>query len=365
MLRSLALSACLLGAAVAPAAAAPRRPHAMAVSPERAALDRDLPGLMAKAKVPSVSVAQLKGGRVVMAAAWGAQSPGVPATPDTLYNIASLTKPLTAEVILRLVSSGKLDLDESMARWWTDPDIAGDERTKALTARLALSHRSGFPNWRGKDGLKFLRAPGAEWGYSGEGFDYVARYAEKKTGKRFEDLAQASLFVPAGMRSTSYVGKPWFAGRIAVPTDGAGLPLKPTIRTHFSAADLVYTTASDYAAFLGQVFRDRGLSPAVARERSRLQVSLKGRECSGEAARLCPTDVGFGLGWELYDFDGQVVMMHTGKDEGVFTFACLDRATGDGVVVLTNGDNGGSVVLPILERLGFRPAFVRFLGAGH
>src|SRR5258708_4844696 len=86
-------------------------PRAARAADSQIALDRDIPKLLAEHKTPSVSIAQIRGGKVVLTAAYGAQSPGVPATTASLYNIASLTKPLTAEVILRLASKGRLGLD--------------------------------------------------------------------------------------------------------------------------------------------------------------------------------------------------------------------------------------------------------------
>jgi CubicO group peptidase (beta-lactamase class C family) len=329
---------------------------------ERALLDRDVPGIIAQAGVPSVSIAQIKGGRVVLTAAYGAQQAGVPATPATLYNIASLTKPITAEVILRAASRGEVSLDEAMYRVWTDPDIAGDERRKLLTLRLVLSHRSGFPNWRDhKTGLAFERAPGEGWGYSGEGYVYAAKFTETKIGRPFEDLAQAYLFEPAGMTSTAYTQKPWYDGRIAIPTDASGKSLAPELTHRYIAADLVYTTAGDYAAFMTQVLRDRDLTPALAVARSQIAADTWAADCAGAKAAACPRREGFGLGWLVLDFGEAKLLMHTGKDAGVFTFAYLDPATGDGAVILTNSDKGGNIVIPILERLGARAAFVRYL----
>src|SRR6202161_3484933 len=83
---------------------------------------------------------------------YGEQSRGVPATTKTLYNMASLTKPVTAETVLRLASAGKLSLNESMSPFWLDPDIRDDPWSKLLTPRLCLSHQTGFANWRGMTG---------------------------------------------------------------------------------------------------------------------------------------------------------------------------------------------------------------------
>jgi CubicO group peptidase (beta-lactamase class C family) len=185
-----------------------------AVGASAQGLDAAMPGILKDAGVASVSLAEIVDGKVVLAKAYGEQSAGVPATEATLYNIASMTKPVTAEVVLRLVSAGKVGLDEPMYKYWVDPDLAKDERAKVLTPRMALSHQMGFANWRRMTGgvLAFQHEPGT-YGYSGEGYQYVARFVEKKTGRRFEDLAQEMVFGPAGMKETTYTGRPWFAGR--------------------------------------------------------------------------------------------------------------------------------------------------------
>jgi CubicO group peptidase (beta-lactamase class C family) len=127
------LAASLLGASAA--AAAP------GTDPRKAALDRDMPAILARHKVPSLSVAHVAKGRIAFAAAYGEQSPGVPATPDTLYNVASLTKPISAEVVLRLASANRLSLDEPMHLHWaspTRPAPASAIRARAMNGSRAL-----------------------------------------------------------------------------------------------------------------------------------------------------------------------------------------------------------------------------------
>ena len=172
---------------------------------------------------------------------------GDSATTKTLYNIASLSKPISAEVVLRLASQGRLSLDDPMYLYWTDPDIANDDRRKLLTPRLAMSHQTGFPNWRRETGgaLAFKRTPGEAYGYSGEGFEYLARYAGKKTHTDFEALAQSLVLDPLKMADTAYTRRAWFDGRIALPTDSQGKVLQPQIADHWNASDLIYTTPGD------------------------------------------------------------------------------------------------------------------------
>jgi CubicO group peptidase (beta-lactamase class C family) len=130
------------------------------------------------------------------------------------HSVASLTKTITADVILRLASDGKLSLDESIAEYWIDPDVKDNAWNKLLTPRLCLSHQTGLPNWRyrTKNVLQFQWRPGTQFGYSGEGFDYVARFAEKKTGRPFEELAQKYVFDRIGMKDTSSTPREWWAG---------------------------------------------------------------------------------------------------------------------------------------------------------
>src|SRR5512147_288812 len=70
--------------------------------------------------VASVAVASIENGDIAWTAAYGERAPGLPARPDTLYNVASLAKPVSAEVILRLASAGRLNLDAPMSRYWVD-----------------------------------------------------------------------------------------------------------------------------------------------------------------------------------------------------------------------------------------------------
>src|SRR5580704_5691024 len=169
--------------------------------------------------VPSVAVAYIEDRTMAWTAVYGEQSPGVAATGKTLYNMASLTKPITAETVLRLASAGKISLDESMSPFWLDPDIKNDPWSKLLTPRLCLSHQTGFANWRRMTGgvLKIRWEPGTQTGYSGEGYNYVGRFAENKMAKPFDALAQEMVFDAIGMKETAYTAKEWYAGRLAVP----------------------------------------------------------------------------------------------------------------------------------------------------
>jgi CubicO group peptidase (beta-lactamase class C family) len=323
-------------------------------------LARVMPRLLEENSIPSVSIAHIEAGRVVFIGAYGFQAPGVPATIGTLYNIASLSKPISAEVILRLASKGKLTLDEPMYLYWTDPDIANDERRKLLTPRLALSHQTGFPNWRRQTDhlLIFRHNPGETYGYSGEGYEYVARFAEKKMGVDFEKLAQRLVLDPLGMSETAYTRRRWFDGRIALPTDSQGKTLEPEIADEWFASDLVYTTPSDYAKFMRSVMRGDDLTPAITKERRLVQVVEKSALCSSPKAQGCPDAAGFGLGWEVFTIANETYLTHDGSDAGVATFVYINLTREIGTAIFTNSSNGKKIMLPILDLLGRDQVFV-------
>ena len=328
----------------------------------QAALDAQVPALLKEHRIPSVSIALITGGQVALKRSYGEQAAGVRATPATLYNLASVTKPVTAEILLRLVSAGQLLLDEPMSSYWVDPDIASDARHRQLTLRIALSHQTGLPNWRGHspDGkLAFAFSPGAAYGYSGEGYTYAARYAERRLGRTFEELAQEQVFAPLRMTSTSFSSREWMQGRLAVPFDADGRWGEPQVEMagQWNAANNLITTAGDYARFVASVMKGEGLTPQLAIERFR---PVRGPQpewtCDAVPLTVCPQTLKVVLGWRRLEFADGPVFMHTGSNDrpgGERTLAYFDQRRKYGVVILTSGAEGGRLyreIAPIIDQ---------------
>jgi CubicO group peptidase (beta-lactamase class C family) len=330
----------------------------------RAKISQDLPGWLKQYNVPSASVAYIANGRLAWTVVAGEQSPGVPATDKTLYNIASLTKPIVAETILRLASQNKLQLDESIYPYWVDPDIKNNPWNKLLTPRLCLSHQTGFANWRRMTNgiLTFKFQPGTQSSYSGEGFFYVARFAQNKAGQPFDRLAQNYVLGPLGMKDTSFIVQDWFNGRLAQPyTNSVFLP--PALTSTWNAADLVETTITDYARFVASVMRNDGLSPAIAAERlvmTRDWTSEDAREqvCTHETpGTACHISAGMGLGWQIIVHNGVTIVDHSGSDTGVNTHVFFVPSKHVGAVIFTNGENGSKVIGEIVHVLSPDPVY--------
>ncbi len=105
------------------------------------------------------------------------------------------------------------------------PFIVGDERLVKITARIVLSHRTGFPNWRGDDGsLPIYFTSGERFSYSGEGYIYPQRVIEQITGRPLNEYMTEAVFTALGMTRSSYIWRPDFDALKATGHDSDGKP---------------------------------------------------------------------------------------------------------------------------------------------
>ncbi|HEX3160355.1 MAG TPA: serine hydrolase domain-containing protein, partial [Gemmatimonadaceae bacterium] len=164
--------------------------------------DRSVLEAMRAAAVPGLAVAYLRDCRVERVATYGVVDADslAPVTSATVFEAASLSKPVFAYLVMQLVDSGRIDLDAPISRTLEYPRIRDRERYAAVTPRLGLSHSTGLPNWSGRprdwertDSLVFAFAPGAAFRYSGEGYQLTQVYAEHVTGRSLQELFRASL----------------------------------------------------------------------------------------------------------------------------------------------------------------------------
>jgi CubicO group peptidase (beta-lactamase class C family) len=289
-------------------------------------------------KVPAVGIGIIEGGKLKYVKVFGSLQKNVPAPVNTIFNIASMTKPVVAMLVLELVQSGQWNLDESLDKYWIDPDILNDTLHKHLTTRIVLTHQTGFPNWRnGK--LKFEFAPGTQCQYSGEGFEYLARALESKFKKPLEELLDSVLFKPLGMKDTRYWSAVVDMSRYARWHDSQGKEYETSHESRTSAADFLLTTVKDYSKFMVYVMNGAGLSTGLFNDMVHSQVNVK-------------KHVGKGLGWEVISDlpNGEYSLQHGGGDRGVKTMGFILPNSKRGVIVFTNGDNGATVIDSIFAR---------------
>ncbi|MFB0611660.1 serine hydrolase domain-containing protein [Aurantiacibacter poecillastricola] len=364
-IRAALAATCVIAAPAAAQETAEYTPLAVeAKNEERIAwLDATAPLLLARHDVPSVGIAFIDNGELQFTRHYGYQQWGYPANGETLYNIASMTKPVSAEIVLRLIDRGDLALGTPLVDHHVEEDVADDPRAAQLTPELVMHHRTGFPNWRYEtdDVLQFIHDPDTKTGYSGEGYEWMAHAAAAAAGEDFETLARELIFDPAGMRFSGYTRNRFFPYRTAFPYK-AGEAVYNMVREEFSASDDMRTTTSEYAAFMLQVFEQDTLSPEL-RERQRTiahfdQGHPRCPEDSTEA--FCPENMGWGLGWYVYDYGDRKIMEHSGGDQGERTIGVYDLAARRGIIVFTNGAEGHHVMLPILAALHGDPRFAEF-----
>jgi len=323
---------------------------------------------MAELKVPGVSVAVIHEGRIEWARGFGVtQTGGSPVTEKTLFQAASISKPVFALAVLHQVDAGKLDLDTNVNGYLKSWKLPENDltRQKPVTLRETLTHSAGlsvhgFPGYAadGKlpditqilDGsppantapIRVDLLPGSQWRYSGGGYSVVQQLMIDVTGTPFPELMQGVVLGKLEMKDSAF-SQPLrkdLEDIAATGHDAAGELIKGRWHTfpEMAAAGL-WTTPSDLARFAVEVQQSfRGKS---------------GKILSAEMTRqmLSRQLGGYGMGLWLGGKEQVTNFSHAGANEG-FTcvmFASLD--TGQGAVVMTNGDRGSGLFNEILRAI--------------
>lgn len=318
---------------------------------------RDVPVWMAQNHVPCTGIGLIKDGHIEWLKIFGNLQQGHPATPNTLFNIASQTKPVTAMLTMKLVQAGLWNLDEPLAHYWIDPDITDSPYLNKLTTRIVLSHQTGFPNWRTDNGgskLRFNFEPGTKFGYSGEGFEYLRHALENKFHQPLNVLMDNYLFKPLGIKDTRYWSEDLDTTRFAMWHDGQGNRYKTSIQTSVNAADDLITTVEDYCRLGIYAMNGLGLSDTLFADMTRPQVKIK------DNYYRC-------LGWGMVTGlpGGEYALEHGGSDIGVRTMALFLAKSKRGIVVMTNADNGIFVIDQVIMRaLSDGPQILKIMNKG-
>lgn len=314
-------------------------------------------------KVPGLSIAMISGGKVAWARGYGVVAmDGKPVDTETIFQAASISKPVTALMALRLVDEGMLSLDEDVnlkLRSWKVPENEFT-KTQKVTLRRLLNHGAGL-TVRGFDGyaagepvpslldildgkkpansepIRVEAIPGTKWSYSGGGYVVVQQLVADVTGKPFPELLQENVLGPLGMVHSTF-RQPLPASleaNAAAGHDSDGAMIRGRWHTYpeLAAAGL-WTTPSDLARVVlelqhgGQV-----LKPATQR------------------AMLTKLLYDYGLGIGLEDKSGRKSFSHSGGNAGYNCnlFGYLEG--GEGVVVMTNGDNGWPLIEEIMRSI--------------
>jgi CubicO group peptidase (beta-lactamase class C family) len=343
-----------------------RLPVAVAGEPVAA---RTLEGEMQRLHVPGVSIALIRDGKIAWTRGYGVAYEGGPAvTPSTLFQAASISKPITAVAALRLTERGELDLDADintvLTGWKLKSDLNPGPDNASATVRQLLSHTagtsvSGFPGYAADkpvptlvqvlDGaapantkpVRIEKAPGTAFRYSGGGYSVLQQALIDRTRQPFDVLLAQTVLKPAGMQDSRFA-QPLPANllaRAALPHDEAGKPYAggPYTYPELAAAGL-WTTPSDLARFALDLQRSLNggkglLSPQMAR------------------TMVTPVKNRYGLGMQV-DGEGEALSFsHGGSNMGYQNNLFAYASHGDGAVIMTNGANGSELANSVLHAL--------------
>lgn len=316
---------------------------------------------MQERNIPGAAIAVIKNGKVVKIKGYGLASIefNAPVTLDTVFEIGSVSKQMTAAGIMLLVQDGNVNLDEKISKYLPNTPESWNE----VTVRHLLTHTSGIKSYSSLSGFELSRrvkidgfikqlsehplefTPGEKNIYSNSGFNLLAYIIETQSGKPYMEFMRTRIFTPLGMTKTAdrdpqFIipfranGYEWridrYAGRDGSLTDLMG-------------AGSIVSTIGDMVKWDAAIRGDKFLTAASKREIWKQFTFNNG------------TTSPFGLGWRIYDVRGSKVIGHTGQTAGfgsaIFRYAETDAT----VIALTNlGESGmGSLIASSVAKVFF------------
>ncbi|MBD0257409.1 MAG: serine hydrolase [Cytophagales bacterium] len=294
-------------------------------------------------EIPGVSLALVKDGKVVYHKTYGVANSltGEKVADNTLFEAASITKSVFAYVVNRLAERGVIDLDKPLYQYLPFEAIAHDDRYKLITARHVLSHRTGFPNWSwmnpdGKIDIKFT--PGTQYGYSGEGFEYLKRVVVHVTGKDILQVLQEEVIGPMNIYNVHF-SKNEELVKVASYGHYDNIPSTQDIPDEPGMAHSMYTEAKGFSQFMLGLLNGQGLQPDTY-TRMLTMYSVPPLE-KGEAKPRYKE--GMGLGIAVRESAYGPVFGHGGNNGD---FQCEFEVYKDlkmGYVVFTNSNRGSEL----------------------
>ncbi len=280
-----------------------------------------------------------------------------PATPDSLFQIGSITKVWTATLVMQLVDDGLLDLDEPIARHLPQFAVADPGVSQQVTARHLLAHTSGIDGdlfldtGRGDDNLeKYVAAMarltqvhplGATMSYCNSGYSLLGRLVEVLRGQTWDEVLRERLLTPLGLDTAGTLPEEALlhgaaTGHIVPPgADGPVVTPQWGIFRSCGPAGLIHMTARDLLVFV-QMHLDGGTTADGTRVLSAQSVAAMQ---SPQVQIPDPYTLGshWGLGWILMTWDGRTVIGHDGATLGQGAFQRSVPDAGLSVALLTNG----------------------------
>lgn len=329
----------------------------------RDSLDTYVERALQEWKIPGVSVAIVKNGKVIWMKGYGVTEMGVSAKVDenTLFMIGSNTKAFTATAVALLDAEKKLSLDDKVQKWLPGFKLYDPWVAKEANLRDLLCHRLGFETFQGdfmyfdsdltkeevlqKFGMvKPAHSFRSTWGYTNAAFLVAGEVVAKASGKSWADFLRERIFTPLGMSRT-----------LALSAEIDGATNKATAHTvvngelrkipyghidNISPAGSISSSARDMSQWVKMQLAngrldDKTIIPAAAINETRLPHSILG---NGRYAFNRGHFNLYGLGWFMEEYSGRKIVSHTGGVNGFVTSVTLIPEEKTGIIVLTNTD---------------------------
>ncbi|HEY1023307.1 MAG TPA: serine hydrolase domain-containing protein, partial [Flavisolibacter sp.] len=337
-------------------------------------LDRHVQRLQQAANVHGIGISIFNRNKVVYKKTFGFKRSDTkePLQTNTNFYGASLSKAVFAVLVMKLVEEGILDLDkplqsylprpiydyEPATRWHDDyRSLRNDSLYKKITARMCLSHTTGFPNWRWDEKDETLRVkfePGSRYGYSGEGMVYLQVVLERLLGKPLETLMEEKIFLPLRMKQSAYAWKPRFESNYAWGHNSRGDIYPKDKDNEPRSASTLETTLDDYTLFTQGVLTHSILTPASTKAMFTPQIRLRSVQQHGpfrfrDTSLNDAIQLSAGLGWLLLQSPYGRAAFKEGHGDGFQHYSILFPQSGTAIILLTNSDNGESIFKELLE----------------
>lgn len=315
---------------------------------------------MATAVAPGLSIAVLENSELVWHSEFGTANVETkePVSETTIFQAASLSKPLFAYAVLQLVENGRLDLDKPLLQYLPanyqpeESNIANEPTLSQITTRQVLSHQTGFPNWPGDAPLlqnHFI--PGTRFGYSGAAFHFLQEVVEHLTTQAPEAWMQENVLQPLCMSHSSFINTPANGRHLARGHDKEGNLGDFWEIPEMGAAYSLHTTAVDFAQFIAHCCQPSATLQTMLTPQIQVNDSTSSQEGWPDLTAYEDPRVSWGLGWGLQETANGRAFWHWGDNGTYKAFAIGYPANGTGMVMFSNSQNGGQLWRPLLNEL--------------